>query len=1246
MIRSELERWEKRWRRLRRSCLLVGLPSSYQNTTSTGPMADPFVSWLIVQAVGPDIVSRGLDALGKRTWRAKLARRAVEEAGGRISRRRVEAWLNQRTVWNDLVDLSPTGVERLMVSLATALKPRIVLIRKTRFSDARLREDAERLVPMVIGEFLANLDPSLATSVAQYRTMGQLVGLQEKVEAIAETLDLDRDEEAIFRRLPPNAKGPVQELKGESRSIAAYLLKSIFGGKGGPSSAITRLVRVPPDWLESAPHTAWLVLAELAAAHGAHSESSEAFERATQRGAPNREVYLAKAAAEAMNAQDVERANNLLNLARTINEESAFVAVVDAAIRQDFRKAVELATEYPESDDQYAVVIGIKGNCLVALRSWDSGIETLETYLELEPRAAGTALRIAEALISRVADGKSNTRQSDIARARELAVRARDQRREWLGPSDEAVAVACKAAGQARAWDEAVSLGLAFPDGQATPEEASSQDVLHVVAESAFVINRLDVAEAAIGKITDPFERAFQSVRLNQAHNAAKQTLVADYKHCWGLAKTPQQRLDVQIGLASIGEWPIEGLQELALEDPEQADIVTAISENNRQLYEQAIYRLRMYPDSSRARELLAHVYHDSGRVPDAIETLRDAYRKFDEPRHAVHAVRLLMDSGQLEEAEREAHSALTSVAQGSSAGVELRRLLMELATFRGEWSTVEMLARGLVSENEAAPDMRWWLVVALHNQGRVDDAWTALTKPETLQPSTEIQARLWLDLQRRFGGGASTIQQVLSLAAEYEGSEEVLASALLTAYELSREEPLPEATVEELHKATDSFLSHFPESELFRRIEFDNPDQLGEQVREFLQPGAAQFQDLATSVVQRWFPYVVLSAFAARPYSEALLRRAAGCLPEEIDEPPIREAERRAAEAATDGDVVVDTSVLATFSFFPDHWPVVLGAFTRLLVTTSAHHDIQSARAALAMKSTMTLGWNTAADRLQVSEIPQEVADDLAQRSEWMAKTASGLTLVEVDALDDFPGLEFERYAAALASVQVARRDGVSLFAADAGLRLLARSFSMPTFGILSLLRVLDARGSISPESVSNIVGVLRKEFVVDLETTQDEFVSLGEEDGWVVGPTSYLLTRPAFWRDRRLAVEMYKHACQSVATHNREELPGWVAAAVYGLAPGEESRRAAELAAILLTYAVLATEFDPKTFSHLLGPIRLAVNNFGGQDPLPVTMVHLLRAFQDHFHPQLAARLALAVASNLPDDDRQIALRAILST
>lgn len=290
--------------------------------------AESFVSWLVVQALGPEIVARGLDALGSRSWRAHLARRVEKEAGGGIRGRRLRGWLNRPTTWNDLVELSPAGIERLTHSLASALKPQVVL-RRSKYSDPQLRDDAERLIPIIIGEFLAALDPSLATSVAHFREMSELGQLQTKVEAIAEVLDVDSEMDALLGRLPHNAKGPVDTLRRESPSSCSALLKSVFSEKAGPRAAVIGLLRVSPRWLESGPYSAWVAIAELASSHGEHAASSQAFEEATERGAPNRDVYLARAAAEAANAGDMERANRLLGVARKIDGNgSLFVEII------------------------------------------------------------------------------------------------------------------------------------------------------------------------------------------------------------------------------------------------------------------------------------------------------------------------------------------------------------------------------------------------------------------------------------------------------------------------------------------------------------------------------------------------------------------------------------------------------------------------------------------------------------------------------------------------------------------------------------------------------------------------------------------------------------------------------------------------------------------------------------------------------------------------------------------------------
>lgn len=139
--------------------------------------------------------------------------------------------------------------------------------------------------------------------------------------------------------------------------------------------------------------------------------------------------------------------------------------------------------------------------------------------------------------------------------------------------------------------------------------------------------------------------------------------------------------------------------------------------------------------------------------------------------------------------------------------------------------------------------------------------------------------------------------------------------------------------------------------------------------------------------------------------------------------------------------------------------------------------------------------------------------------------------------------------------------------------------------------------------------------------------------------------MTRPTFWRDRQTALDVYKLACHRVLSRRREALPGWVSSAVYGAASGEGPGRVAALAGILATYAILAAEFDPETFTLLLGPVRSAVEDLGGADPLPAIVGQLMAAFREHFHPQLAARFMLAVASGLSDSDRHTVLQLILT-
>lgn len=1205
---------------------------------------DPFTAWLLIQALGPELISRGLDSLGRRSWRQKLAASVSDNAPEKVSTRRIRRWLDEPATWDDLVALTSDAVERLKESLSRALRPRII-IRKERYEAERLRRLADQLVPVAIGEFLVALEPSYATSVAHYREMAAISSLRGQVDQILEAIDVDRDLPDLLARVPPTAEDPIEDLVRASKPACASLLKSILGAAEGPAVAVDELVRVPPAWLEAAPPSAWLALGEIASGHGRHSSAAKAFEKAADSGAPNRALHLARAALEASTDDRVDEARRLCDLAASVTgERSAFVDLATAAVEKDVDSIIRVTSEYPADAPSSFLMSGIKGNVHYSRREWDLAIAAYEEQLRRQPRAAGAAIMLARVLLARATEGQSPSWQSDVRRARELALKGRDLRREWLGPSEEAVVLACQAAITAHAWEKAIKLGLAAPDGDATDSEASAQKVLTVVASASIAANRFDILERIVNLLTNPFERAFHVVHLHEGQGRPRDELISEYEECWRLAEEADQKLAVQLGLASLGHWPIPGFEELTKEHPEEADSVAALSESVRGLYDNAIRRLRKWTSSPRAQRLLVNLLQESGNVDDAIKVARDCRTRFDDPLFGIMAARLLASQGKLDEADREARNSLVGIAKESEAAIELTYLLIEFAANRLDWREIESLARKLSSADPQDSKARWWWLLALFNQGKVDDAWRVLNDPEPVWPHDETQARLWLELHRRFGKGSQAIQRALDLAAEYEESEEIRAGALFLAYEISRDIELPETTLKHVHSATESFLTRFPESTLFRKIEFAEIEELVSKMREFLEPGTKQYEELKKAILFRWFPYAVLSAFLNRPYAEALLMRAAGCLPQEIQEDNIRDLELRTVQEAIDQEVVVDVSVLTTASVVPELWNPLLSAFSRVLLATATNRDIQEARARLAIRSTTSMAWDASQEKPRAVEISQELADRLADQAEWVAKAASQLTLVDVRDMPLFPDLDLDRWSASLAAVQLANEKGIPLFSADAGLRLLARAFGVEAFGVGGLIDLLRSRGELDDNAHKRIVRELRRNFVVDLKTTKPDVVEQAEEDGWNVGPAAYVLTRAAFWRDPRAALDTYKEACFVVASKNPEALAGWVGSAVYGAGLGRDSHGVTSVAGPLLVYAVLATEFDADAFPRLLEAARWATKELGGSDPLPTITNSLIEAFREHFHPQVAAQLALAVIQKLPDADREVALRVIL--
>ena len=234
---------------------------------------------------------------------------------------------------------------------------------------------------------------------------------------------------------------------------------------------------------------------------------------------------------------------------------------------------------------------------------------------------------------------------------------------------------------------------------------------------------------------------------------------------------------------------------------------------------------------------------------------------------------------------------------------------------------------------------MRWALAGALYRMGQYSDAWQAVQRGGgQLGPRNKQDASLLLDLTRRFGDRDKLFRDAVRLLRAYGDDEQFSATALVTAYTPSAESR-PEQVVEpddteqetedhveeslaELHTVTADFFSRYPDSTLFRRITFTDPQEAIEQMAEMMSQGAAARDNLYRQVADGALPAGILTAVGVRTYVEAFLLRAGNALRVESANPTDL--------ALEDADAIPDRyrTLAATAAFTGLRWGECAGLF------------------------------------------------------------------------------------------------------------------------------------------------------------------------------------------------------------------------------------------------------------------------------------------------------------------------------
>jgi len=873
-------------------------------------------------------------------------------------------------------------------------------------------------------------------------------------------------------------------------------------------------------------------------------------------------------------------------------------------------------------------------------------------------RSSNVLLQIARILCVRVATPSSREtgfdRDAALARAEELALTARDRRRDWGGPTGEALAVAAHARAVTGDVRGALRLLLPTPLGTAGAEEAASQPVVRVAAELAVGTGNVELALELAAKIQDPAERRLATALALTLRRDSHPEAAAEYRSA--LAEPAiSDRVDQQIrafhGLAMVAELSSEEFARLEGIDPETADLIRAQSFLTAGRTSEAQILARRY-DSDAALQIRVEGLVNQGKTADAIKALEIHAARHGGEHFLLQAAVIALSSGLDAEASRLA----TPIASSDDPGRRkvAREILTDAASRGGEWETVLAETHRLLNDEpvaEADPDRdanarkyRWARAQALHQLRRMDEAYEVIRAEPRLVPADLGQARLVVSILRTIAPfvkeasrpeaepGSSAVQaEVLSVVTEaaqaFPEDEELVATAVMTAFSMPAAEPPDPLLMTKARQLQQQYFENFPDSNLIRAVPIDD-DLTGvkEMLRTQLAPNAEMVEQMRRRAMVGQIPISVVTSMLQRSYAEALVCNAIGCYVISSSDDRIIAEEMEAARHALDGTVVIDTTALFLA-------PVVLGGITelkarfeRLLVAAPQRDDILAARASLAMRAVGSLGWDPVSNRPTIVQYDEKLTERWASESE---RLAAALELCEV--VGDLPHDGDPRNRAWTSPIRLARERGASLVADDAALRAAARSEGVATFGSLQLLAALVADGLLPTDALEDSYRRLMEIRAAELPVFA-RLLHIAEGEDWKpTGYAAFLFTRPSAWIPLSGGWQAYMSLIRALPDKEPDEVAVWCTSALFGLCLITPPQTVPVVAGALVAWTTLEVR-DPAALPVLLANADRVVGQFvHGANLLKAVVQQLVTAVRQVMPPELVTAAVLPLLAGL---------------
>jgi nucleoside phosphorylase len=881
------------------------------------------------------------------------------------------------------------------------------------------------------------------------------------------------------------------------------------------------------------------------------------------------------------------------------------------------------------------------------------------------PRSANVVLHLAKALSMRASDRSNREmsfdREAALARAESLALTARDRKRDWGGPTGDALAIAAQARAAIGDVRGALRLLLPPPDGTATRAESASQPVVRAAAEIAVGLGNIDLALKLAAKIDDDVERRLSTALALTLRPDSYPEAAAAYRSALADASVSgraDQQVRALLGLSMSSELSSDELGQLEQIDAEMADLIRARSFLTAGKATEAQVLARQH-DSDPAIQLRVDALVSQGKHADAIRALENHASRNGGERPLLQAAMIALSADHPDEAAR-----LTARVASSAEPTRRRaahEILIDAASRQARWETVLSEARILLDDTEIAeadPDRdasaakyRWAQAHALHQLRRMDEAYAVVRARPRLVPATPEQGRLIASILRSIapsvtsvrGPGDGTEEQAVTqdevmsaavaAAQAFPDDEELVAATVTVAFGMPAADPADPLLMTQARTLLQQFFERFPESGLIKAIPVGEP--LIEFLREQLAPKAETVEELRMRAFLGQIPVSACTTAINRLYAEALVCNFIGCYVLRNPDDRVNSAEVEAARSAIDKPVVVDTSALFLSPAILGEATQLRAHFERLLLTTFQRDDILQSRVALLTRSAGSLGWSQASQRPTFVEFDSETTERWAAEAERLAAALEWCDIVAVPAYSGDPGNRDWS-----SSVRAARDQGLSLLSDDAALRAIAREEGVAAFGSLQLLEVLVADGRLSGSMIEETWWRLAEIRAADLPLL-GQFLEIAKNDAWKpTGYAAFLLGRPVTWTPPSGGWKAYSALMAKLPEKEPDEIAAWCGSALCGLCLVSPPQAVPTVAAALIAWTALEIR-DKAVLPALLAISEQVMRRFSpGTDILKDVVYRLATTIRGLVPPELAARIVISALDGLDGDTRSRAL------